>query len=175
MNETLPAQEGIKGESIYQLNTPLTDASGNPIALDRYKGHPVVISMFYASCPYTCPTLFHHLVQIDKNLDEGLRKQVRYLVISFDPAHDKPAKLWELTQNNHLDPERWTVCVPSETGAREIAAVLGIQYRQLPSGDFNHTSLISLLDNEGKIDTQFDGLRPPFEEITSRLKVLTSP
>ena len=34
---------------------------------------------------------------------------------------------------------------------RKLAAILGIQYRQLDDGDFNHTSVLILLDAEGRI------------------------
>jgi len=34
---------------------------------------------------------------------------------------------------------------------RALAALLGVQYRRLPDGDFNHSSTIELLDAEGRI------------------------
>ena len=39
-----------------------------------------------------------------------------------------------------------------------VAAALGIRYRKLPAGGFNHTSLITLLDPGGKIVSQSEGL-----------------
>lgn len=38
-----------------------------------------------------------------------------------------------------------------ERNTRKLAALLNIQYRELPSGDFNHTSVLILLDAEGRI------------------------
>jgi protein SCO1/2 len=34
---------------------------------------------------------------------------------------------------------------------RRVAALLGLQYRQLPDGDFNHSSELVLLDADGRI------------------------
>ena len=34
---------------------------------------------------------------------------------------------------------------------RKLAAVLGIQYRQLDDGEFNHSSALVLLDAQGRI------------------------
>ena len=34
---------------------------------------------------------------------------------------------------------------------RKLAAVLGIQYRARPGGNFNHTSVLMLLDADGRI------------------------
>jgi protein SCO1/2 len=38
-----------------------------------------------------------------------------------------------------------------ERTAREVAAALGVQYRRLASGEFNHSSTIELLDADGRI------------------------
>ena len=34
---------------------------------------------------------------------------------------------------------------------RKLAAVLGIQYRALANGDFNHTTALLLVDADGKV------------------------
>jgi protein SCO1/2 len=37
------------------------------------------------------------------------------------------------------------------TSVRKLAAVLGIQYRALPDGEFNHSTELILLDDKGHI------------------------
>jgi len=34
---------------------------------------------------------------------------------------------------------------------RKLAAALGVQYRAIENGDFNHSTVISLLDRDGRI------------------------
>jgi cytochrome oxidase Cu insertion factor (SCO1/SenC/PrrC family) len=38
--------------SVYNLQVPVEDQFGEITGLDRYKGQPVLITMFYASCPH---------------------------------------------------------------------------------------------------------------------------
>jgi len=48
---------------------------------------------------------------------------------------------------------------------RKLAAVLGIQYRALKNGDFNHTTALILLDADGRIagrSTQLGNADPAF-------------
>ena len=48
---------------------------------------------------------------------------------------------------------------------RKLAAMLGIQYRALPKGDFNHTTSLILLDAEGRIagrSGELSGADPDF-------------
>ena len=44
--------------SIYHLDVTMTDQQGTAVSLDAFRGHPVVISMFYATCPNVCPQTF---------------------------------------------------------------------------------------------------------------------
>ena len=41
---------------------------------------------------------------------------------------------------------------------RRLAAALNIQYRQLPDGEFNHSTVITLLDAQGRIQKQSSSL-----------------
>ena len=43
---------------------------------------------------------------------------------------------------------RWPVRAEN---VRSVAGVLGVRYRQLANGEFNHTSALLLLDREGRI------------------------
>jgi protein SCO1 len=46
---------------------------------------------------------------------------------------------------------RRTFASASESDARKIAALLGVRYRRLADGSFDHSSLITLLDSEGRV------------------------
>ncbi|MDP2701394.1 MAG: SCO family protein, partial [Candidatus Rokubacteria bacterium] len=39
-----------RGDSIYALSAPLVDQRGRPAGLDLFRGRPVLIAMFYATC-----------------------------------------------------------------------------------------------------------------------------
>ena len=49
-----------------------------------------------------------------------------------------------------LDAERWTLARTDERNVRSLAALLGVRYRALADGEFNHTSSLVLLDGEGR-------------------------
>lgn len=49
-----------------------------------------------------------------------------------------------------LDPARWTLARTEAHAVRQLAAVLGVRYRALADGGFNHTSELVLLDRDGR-------------------------
>ncbi len=136
-------------QSLYQLQIRLTDQSGTRSGLDVYRGQPVLIGMFYGSCPYVCPLTIATLQKTEAALDPDARKQLRVLLVSLDPEQDTPEKLADLARRQKVDPARWKLARADAPDVRKLAAVLGVRFRKLPDGEFNHSTVISLLDAEG--------------------------
>jgi protein SCO1/2 len=156
-------------QSIYHLSAALTDQSGRSIGLDVHRGQPVLVTMFYASCPMTCPLLIDTLHAIERALPPQRRSEVRVLMISIDPARDTPEQLLALARARRLDLSRWTLARAEPDDVRKIAALLRTQYRQLPDGNFNHSNVISLLSAQGEILLQSSVLGKADEALVEKL------
>jgi protein SCO1/2 len=142
--------DALPGESIYQLRPQLVDQDGRAFELASLRGAPVLASMFYSSCEMVCPVIFETIAQTIKAVPAPGRARVRVLMTTFDPARDTVAVLKE-TARKHGSGANWSLVRGSAADARRIAAVLGVQYRRLVCGEFNHSSSIELLDAEGRI------------------------
>lgn len=138
-------------DSLYQLPITLTTQSGAAAGLDLQRGHPVLISMFYGSCPAACPMLITAMQAYESHLDQAARARLRVLMVSFDAARDTPERLAGLARLHRADPARWTFASAADNDARKLAALLGIAYRRQPSGEFDHSLLITLLDRQGRV------------------------
>jgi len=143
----------LPGDSVYQLRPALTDQNGKPFDLAAWRGQPVLISMFYSSCQEVCPMIFETIHLTLAALTQAQRERVKVVMITFDPIRDTTAALTRMAKAHHCDAQ-WTLARPSEADARKIAAALGVQYRRLADGDFNHSSSIQLLDAEGRINAR---------------------
>lgn len=144
--------------SLYELPLELTDQDGKVRGFAAFRGHPVVISMFYSSCPYACPTLISEIQRVEALLSPSEREQTRVLLVSFDPERDTPQKLKILSRERHADEARWLFAQTSAENVRQLAAVLGLKYKRLDDGGFNHSSVITVLDRQGAIRARSDGL-----------------
>ena len=140
----------VSGPSIYALDVSLHDEHGKAIGLDVYRGHPVVVSMFYGSCPVACPLIVSHVLEVQSRLSPAARDDLRVLLVSFDPARDTPAALTAIAKERGLDLARWTLATGSDDDVRQVAAVLGVSYRAVPGGGFAHDSVITVLDRDGR-------------------------
>lgn len=143
--------------SLYQLRVPLTTQDARAVNLDLYRGKPVLVTMFYAGCQATCPLIIDTLRALERELGPAAR-EVRVLLVTIDPEHDSAEVLAETARARHLDTTRWTLARTDETHVRRLAAALGLQYRRLPSGQYSHATLISVLGPDGAILAQSDQL-----------------
>jgi protein SCO1/2 len=148
---TVKEAAALPTDSVYQLPAALTDQSGRTFRLDERRGQPMLVSMFYTSCQFVCPMLIDALRDTAKQLKDSEREHLGVLVVSFDPAHDSTAVLKRTFDDRGLDAAHWSLARTDPTTTRKLASVLGIQYRALGNGDFNHTTVLLLLDGQGRI------------------------
>ncbi len=141
----------LPGDSIYQLDIPLVDQNGHGFDLAQRSGKPQLVSMFYTSCEYVCPLIIDTLRKTQKALPTAQRKKLDVLLVSFDPDRDNPKRLKEVFTERKLDASSWTLSRTEAPNVRKLAAVLDIQYKLLPGGDFNHSTSLILLDVNGRI------------------------
>ncbi len=135
--------------SVYHLQALVEDQFGEITGLDRYKGQPVLVTMFYTSCPHVCPMLISTIKLTESKLSDEERADLRVLTISIDPERDTPGKLRETMERHSVDASRWSMVRSDPGDLRAIAGVFGVKYKQLPDGEFSHTTRIILLDREG--------------------------
>lgn len=140
----------LPADSYYQLDVSLETHRGEQAAFASLAGEPVLVSMFYGSCPHVCPMLISTVREIEKQLPTDAREKFKVALISVDPERDDPAVLSSLAKRHGVLNDRWTFARTDEHQTRALAAVLGIKYKALPDGDFNHTTAMILLDAGGR-------------------------
>jgi protein SCO1/2 len=145
------AAKPIPSDSIYQLNINLTDQHGKEFTLEARKGRPMLISMFYTSCQFVCPMLVDALKSTEAKLSPEERAHLNVLVVTFDPVHDTVEVLKTTADQHQIDGDRWSFARSDAKSIRKLAAMLGIQYKALPKGEFNHTTALILIDANGRI------------------------
>jgi protein SCO1/2 len=158
----MAAEPALPGDSVYQVDAAVVDQQGRSYPWQDLRGRPTVVSMFYANCHLMCPLIIASGKALQGRLDARDREDLDFAVISIDPARDTPAALQEVAQMHRLDSDHWRLLRPDDADVRTLAAALGIRYRAQPDGTFNHTSVLILLDRDGRIVARSEvrGLQP---------------
>lgn len=136
--------------SIYNLAGEWWNDAGEEAPLTRLAGRPQVVALVYTSCAQACPAILAEMKRVEAALGDDAPR-VGFVLASMDPERDTPAKLAEFARRARLDPARWTLLGAEADDVLELAAVLGVQYRQLPDGEFTHANILTVLDANGEI------------------------
>lgn len=162
--------ESVSDRSLHQLPALWQDHRNQPLALKDFSGQAVIVTMIYASCQTACPVLVEDVKRLYHSLDEAQQADTRVLVVSFDAQQDTPEVLHNFAQNMGADRPGWHFVTGDQNDIRTIAAVLGIRYRENPSGGFDHSNVIAVLDREGEILDRQEGLMQSPERLLSSLR-----
>ena len=154
----------LSGSSIYQGASAWTDMDTGPTRLRSLQGRPVALAMVYTSCTTACPLIVAHMKLVESALSPETRDRVWFVLASFDSERDRPEALKRFAAAHELDSTHWRLYHGDRGAVRELALLLGIRYKKTPSGDFDHSNVVTLLDREGVIRQQLVGLgRDPAE------------
>lgn len=167
---TAESVKPLKDESIYNLQSELLTVDGKKIALDSLKGQPVVISMAYTSCAYACPLIVSHMQQLEKELEKKGQRNVRFVLVSFDPKKDTPPVIKKYVEKRKLGKNWDFYTAASDKSPREIATLLGIKYKKIDEMDYDHSFVITVLDSEGVIQGQQSGADKDPKELAKFIK-----
>jgi len=151
------AEQALPSDSVYQAQITLVDQSGQQWRWNEQRGHVQIVSMFYTSCTMVCPMIVDTMKFTAQKVSSAKRDRLHLLLVSFDPATDSVAVLRDYAQQRKLPAPQWTLARTVQLAdTRQVSALLGLQYRQLPDGEFNHSSELILLDAQGRIVARSD-------------------
>ena len=156
-------------KSLYQVESKWTTDAGKPIKLGDLAGKPQVVLMFFSRCTYACPILMNDLKRISAALTPEQRAKIGFTMISFDTEHDTPAALAEYRHAWDLPTDNWTLLNGKPDDVLELAALLGVKYKQDANGQFAHSNVISVLNAKGEIVHQQTGLNEDVDETVQTL------
>jgi len=136
----------------------LVDTHGARATLATLRGHPTLVFFGFTHCPDVCPTTLAKLAQIAK---DASMPQLRVLLVSVDPARDKPE---QLQQYVHAFDRSFKGVTGEQAQIERLAREFGVAIARvdLGGGDYtvDHSAAVFLLDDEARRVAVFP---PPFE------------
>ena len=169
-------EEGTKGlgtESLYLMEGSWIDENGRQFELASLKGKVQIVSMIFSHCEYACPRLVADLQNIEEQIPEDKKDQVNFLLVSFDVERDTPQRLKEFKVMEELG-ENYTLLHGEESDVRMLSVLLDIKYEKQSDGNFAHSNIIAVLDQEGVMRAQVEGLGADPRSALKAIKSLTS-
>ena len=170
-----PAAAPSSDKSLYQTESKWTTDRKKQITLLELKGRPQVVVMFFTSCQYACPLIVNDLKRIEAALKPESRTQIGFTLVTFDTRRDTAEALASYRDSRHLSAKTWTLLRGESDDVLELAALLGVKYKQDANGQFAHSNIITVLNARGEIVHQQVGLGQDIKDTVRELeKLLTN-
>lgn len=164
VNAPAEAETVISEYSVYQSDALWTTQRNEILQLRDFVGKPAIVTMFYGNCLQVCPILIRDANRVFQAVDETLQDQVQVIAITFDPENDTPEVLQAYAEEYELNIPQWHFITGEPSPIRELAMLMGVQYRKDSYGHFSHSNLVAVLDDEGVVVHRLEGLNQPVEE-----------
>jgi protein SCO1/2 len=171
MAEKESAQTEISAESIFDLESKWITQSKDSISFKDLSDKITVAAMVFTHCGSACPRIVADMQRIEKALSPAELQQVQFLLISMDPARDTPERFIEFSEKHQLN-DNWLGISANDDATMEIANVLNVRVKMLSDGGFDHSNAIHLIDKNGNIVFQQNGLAQEPDEMIEKIKNL---
>jgi len=164
----------ISDLSIYNLPSKWTTQNDQEIELKSLQGDVLVMVMIYTSCKAACPRLVADMRNIDDQIPEKNKKNLKFILVSIDPETDTPERLKAFSIENKMEADQWLFLRGDEESTREFAAVLAVNYKRISPLDFTHSNIISVFNQKGELEHQQEGLGVDNKETVETIIALTN-
>ena len=160
-------------ESLHQIPTKWVNQNSETKQIKDFAGEPLIVVMFYGKCTETCPMLIQRTWKLYSSLSEETQGKLNVLAVSFDFKNDTPDALKEYAEYEQLDLPGWHFVTADQTDIRQLATLLGVQYRERSDGHFDHSNLITVLDKNGNISRRIEGIIGDLDQDINYIETLT--
>jgi protein SCO1/2 len=130
----------------------LINQAGQAVDLAELRGHVVVLTAMYASCPHTCPLILAQTKRAIRALTPDELAGLRFVAVTMDPERDSPELLAQIAEIQSMETPLYNFVTGEPGEVERVLDDMGIARRRDPeTGIIEHVSLFLLLDREGKV------------------------
>ena len=147
----------------------LYDHHGEKFSTERFQNKWSLVFFGFTNCPDVCPTSMALLKQVKDQLNEDIREQVQFVLLSVDPARDTQAILAQYVP--YFDPE-FIGLTGDFLETKRLATQLNAAFVKVRTGDgpedytIDHSANIAIINPKG----HYHGfIKSPFD--TGRIKL----
>jgi protein SCO1/2 len=153
-------------------NYTLTDSKGQALALESFRGRPLVISLVYTSCASVCPVTTQRMIEAVGAARAALgTESFRVLTFGFDARRDTPAQLAAFARTQGIDLPDWQLASADAGTVGALLRDLGFSFDAV-AGGFQHITQTTILDADGRVYRHVYGDAFPDQVFIEPLKEL---
>lgn len=169
---------GETAESFAVIGTPapdfsLTNQLGQSVRLSQVRGKLVLLNFIYTRCTDVCPVTTAALVRVQNELIRRgwWGREVVFLSVSTDPAHDTPAVFAAYAKRYRIDASGWHLLTGPPGAVARVRRDYGIEVRPRGGALQDHHLPTFVIDRQGVVLGAY-GINPNPADVLADLSQL---
>ncbi len=131
-------------------NFTLQDDTAKPWTMAAQRGKVVILTFGFTHCVDTCPATIGKLTRLTRSL--GLRaRETEIAFVTVDPARDTAAALHRFVDRFEPGSSRLVGLTGTPRAIASVENGYHVWSQRMPHGEYAHSSVIFLIDPEGRI------------------------
>ena len=169
--------ENVTGTKVTLVNQDSSSVSYPEVI----KNNVALIGFIYTHCPDICPMTTHNMMLTEEKLSKDELKNVKFILISFDPERDSPSVLTKYASVRNMDMKNWELLTGSKNSVDSLMKTYNVKafpddttYNDdgKPQYYMIHTDRISLVDQDGNLRKNYRGSSADPAEMANDIKTL---
>jgi protein SCO1 len=155
-----PKEPSEIGRRVVKKAVPefkLTDQDGKPFQFSSTRGKLVLVTFIFTTCPDVCPLLTAKLAAIQRTMEAKKMRDYSLVSITTDPERDDTAVLKDYANRFKADLKHWSFLTGSRQELTKVWKVFGVNVTKTESGQVQHTSLTTLVDQQSNRRVDYYG------------------
>ncbi|SDI55276.1 SCO family protein [Natribacillus halophilus] len=166
----------LSDSEIYVNDFSYTNQHEETVTNEELEGEYWVANMVFSRCPTVCNIMTPNMASLQGDLEtEGL--DTTLVSFTVDPEFDDPEQLQSYGESYNADFSSWHFLTGYEEEEIETLAeesFLSVVEPDQESGDIIHSTQFYLVDPEGQVIRQYDGLEDDTEPILEDIGAVQS-
>ncbi|MFD1032694.1 SCO family protein [Metaplanococcus flavidus] len=151
-----------------------TNQNNEDVSLSDLEGEVWLADFVFTNCTTVCLPMMANMTELQEQMkQEGL--DVRIVSFSVDPAVDSPEVLKSYAENYGADLSSWDLLTgysPEKIDEFAMENFKSLARKPENEDQVAHGTSFYLVDREGVIRKDYDGINPPADEIMSDAEIL---
>jgi protein SCO1 len=155
----------------YLPNITVTDQNSASISLAALHGKPVLVGFMHTMCKGVCQMMTKKMLSVESALSSAEAADVTMLLITTDPANDRPPQLLEYARSQDLPNKGWILATGSRSSIKRVMRIYGVSHEDTDDS-MMHVMKLFLVAPDGSIAHIYSGMNASPQAVASDITTI---
>jgi protein SCO1/2 len=156
----------------YLPDITLTNQNSRSIPLSSLRGKPVLVGFIHTMCKGVCQMMTANMRSVASALPPAKAADVTMLLITTDPADDRPPELLLYAKKQGLSGSGWILVTGPQDRIAQVMRLYGVKHEESDDA-MMHVMKLFLLNPEGALAHVYPGMRVSPQNVAADIETLS--